>query len=666
MPERALNIGICTHDFIHLPGARDLLRTFVRALTLRKEVNLFLIMFGPEMKVERHDYTDYVTGLADRIINVPDLPRRLLQKAESMVWRQRSEGGGKEESYYVEEARKHIGDLVDSCAVVRADHVFDIVKVARTYEIDVFIPMTVGVHGVPFVSYLYDCQHKYFPQYFSEADVAARNKHFRDIIDASKSLIVASADTKKDIQKFFKVGDCKIFDLPCYPNVDEEALESAPHLLEKYKLPPRYFMCSNQFWVHKSLETTLHALGKLVDQGEADMQIVYTGQMEDVRVPGYIDSLMDLVRILGLERHTQFLGYIPKRDQMEIMKNCIAMIQPTLFEGGAGGGSVLAATALGVRSIVSDIPVNLELPGQEGFLEFFTAGDSDSLAQMMRKFWYSPPYSRPDNSVLIESQAANQKRFSDRLYDAISNAIPLKFSIITVCKNAEKYIEQTLWSVLDQSYRNFEIIVIDGESTDRTLDILKAYDAAGDIRLYSGKDGGIYFAMNKGLKHVTGDIVFFLNSGDFLADSEVLGGIHAAFKGDPDTTCVIGNTQFRDEAGNNTRFLDNRSFVTDRQKYRNNSQCHQVTFYKKELFDKYGDYDTSFRVYGDQEFHARVFAKENEKMTYVPITVVSYLQGGFSDQMLQTGVNAAEKRRIEQMYFEPPWVNPVERLSEAE
>ena len=89
-----------------------------------------------------------------------------------------------------------------------------------------------------------------------------------------------------------------------------------------------------------------------------------------------------------------------------------------------------------------------------------------------------------------------------------------KISIITVVKNSEKTIERTIKSVIDQTYRNFEYIIIDGGSTDNTLKILQSYKTKIDI-LVSGKDDGIWDAMNKSLQYVSGDIVGFLNSGDF-------------------------------------------------------------------------------------------------------------------------------------------------------
>ena len=97
----------------------------------------------------------------------------------------------------------------------------------------------------------------------------------------------------------------------------------------------------------------------------------------------------------------------------------------------------------------------------------------------------------------------------------------LKISIITVCLNSENYIEKTILSVLAQSYTNIEYIVIDGNSSDNTYNIINKYRTEIDITI-SEKDAGIYDAMNKGITLSTGDIIYFLNSGDLLYNNTTI------------------------------------------------------------------------------------------------------------------------------------------------
>jgi glycosyltransferase involved in cell wall biosynthesis len=91
--------------------------------------------------------------------------------------------------------------------------------------------------------------------------------------------------------------------------------------------------------------------------------------------------LQELILELNLNDRIKILGYIPKSDQLQILKNCIAIIQPTLFEGGPGGGAVYESVAYGIPSIVSDIPVNKEIDDES--VTFFITGSSEDLASKM-------------------------------------------------------------------------------------------------------------------------------------------------------------------------------------------------------------------------------------------------------------------------------------------
>ncbi|HAN79009.1 MAG TPA: glycosyl transferase [Bacteroidales bacterium] len=127
------------------------------------------------------------------------------------------------------------------------------------------------------------------------------------------------------------------------------------------------------------------------------------------------------------------------------------------------------------------------------------------------------------------------------------NSLQPKVSIITVVYNSEIYIERTLKSILNQTFTNFEYLVIDGKSTDKTLDIVKSYSQLNPIIL-SEKDNGLYDAMNKGLKLATGEFVWFMNSGDEIASSDTLAQIFAietANKAD----LIYGETLITDQQG---------------------------------------------------------------------------------------------------------------------
>src|SRR5262249_24896424 len=138
---------------------------------------------------------------------------------------------------------------------------------------------------------------------------------------------------------------------------------------EKYGVPQDYFLCSNQFWQHKNHGVVIDALA-LARAAGRPIDMVFTGPMSDYRAPNYVPDLLSRVRDVGVESNCRFLGLIPKLDQIAIMRSAVAVVQPTLFEGGPGGGAVYDAIAIDCPVIVSDIPVNREI---EGYVDSFFA-----------------------------------------------------------------------------------------------------------------------------------------------------------------------------------------------------------------------------------------------------------------------------------------------------
>jgi len=186
-------------------------------------------------------------------------------------------------------------------------------------------------------------------------------------------------------------------------------------------LPERYFIISNQFWIHKSHITAFEALSKLKSKAGIDnIDIVCTGKTEDYRFPNYFNELKRKIVDLGLADRIHLLGYLAKKDQIHIMRNAIAVLQPTLFEGGPGGGSVYDAVAVGVPAIVSDIQINLEI--NEDNILFFKAGSADDMAAKMIEVlnWNRV---KPDKALLINKGRSRTEILGDKLLEAVSFAI---------------------------------------------------------------------------------------------------------------------------------------------------------------------------------------------------------------------------------------------------
>lgn len=177
-------------------------------------------------------------------------------------------------------------------------------------------------------------------------------------------------------------------------------------------------------------------------------------------------------------------------------------------------------------------------------------------------------------------------------------------SIITVVYNGEKYLGDTIQSIINQSYENIEYIIIDGGSTDGTIDIIKKYEDKIDYWI-SEKDNGIYDAMNKGIKQSKGEIIGIVNADDFLFLDTVEKIVKKYNTEKFDYT--YSSLDYIDEKGN---VLDQiASIGIDNFKYKifkHMPFLHPTMFIRKKVYDEIGLYDTSFKIAADYDFVLRI------------------------------------------------------------
>jgi glycosyltransferase involved in cell wall biosynthesis len=274
---------------------------------------------------------------------------------------------------------------------------------------------------LPWIGYIYDFQHKYYPHYFDDETCRHRDIFFTSILNSARSVLVNSRSVEQDISTFYPGNPCKVFAMPFAPSPSTCWLEETKEDLRcKYKIPENYFIISNQFWVHKSHETAFEALSILHEKTGPEVHLVCTGNTEDHRFPRYLAELQAKIAEWQVADHVHFLGHISKLDQIQIMKKSIGVIQPTLFEGGPGGGSVSDAVALGVPAIVSDIPINLEIKDKPVW--FFAAGTAEDLADKMEELIRQPSV-RPSSEILIERGIERAERLGDALLEAIEYVV---------------------------------------------------------------------------------------------------------------------------------------------------------------------------------------------------------------------------------------------------
>jgi glycosyltransferase involved in cell wall biosynthesis len=199
----------------------------------------------------------------------------------------------------------------------------------------------------------------------------------------------------------------------------------------------------------------------------------------------------------------------------------------------------------------------------------------------------------------------------------------MKISIITVCFNAEKTIEQTIKSVLSQTYANIEYIIVDGKSTDSTLKIVGKYKKKIS-KIVSEKDKGLYDAMNKGVKVAKGDIIYFLNADDVLIGKNVIREVMGEFEKDVDL--VFGDVEFYYPNENKTIRISRNASIND---LKNGFMIpHQGSFVKKEFLIKH-PFNLKYKSSSDFDFFCN-FLKEKPRIKKINKIISRMIVGGVS------------------------------------
>ena len=212
----------------------------------------------------------------------------------------------------------------------------------------------------------------------------------------------------------------------------------------------------------------------------------------------------------------------------------------------------------------------------------------------------------------------------------------MKISIITVCYNSEKTIMDTIDSVLLQDYPDIEYIIIDGLSNDNTSNIINQY--RGSIaKVISEPDNGIYDAMNKGIKHATGDVIGILNSDDFFENSFVISDVVNHFNSNPQADFIIGDVVYvkRLEREKITRFYSSRKFKPFKLRF-GWMPPHAATFIKKEVYDSIGRYSLGFKISADYELFVRMLLVHKLVYSRIDQVLVRMRTGGVSSAGLKS------------------------------
>jgi len=211
----------------------------------------------------------------------------------------------------------------------------------------------------------------------------------------------------------------------------------------------------------------------------------------------------------------------------------------------------------------------------------------------------------------------------------------MRISIITVVLNNNKYIESCINSVLNQTYDNKEYIVIDGGSTDGSVDIIEKNSDKID-KWISEPDKGIYDAMNKGIKMSTGEIIGILNSDDYYESNNVISTVVKEFQ-DKNVDSVFADLVFvkRDDLQRIIRYYKSSNFSTNKFSY-GWMPAHPTFFVKRHCYDRYGLFKTDYRIAADYELLVRFLAKHKISFSYIPQIVIKMRTGGVSTKSIKS------------------------------
>ncbi|KQN32543.1 hypothetical protein ASE92_18275 [Pedobacter sp. Leaf41] len=244
----------------------------------------------------------------------------------------------------------------------------------------------------------------------------------------------------------------------------------------------------------------------------------------------------------------------------------------------------------------------------------------------------------------------------------------MKISIITVVYNAEPYIKDCIESVINQSYQPIEYIIIDGGSTDQTLNIIEKYKQ-NVTHLVSEKDQGLYDAINKGIKLASGGVIGLLNADDMLVGSHVVAEIAKAFAAQPDIQAVYGDLNYvtADKRKVVRQWRSQQADLKDLEK--GWMPAHPTLYLKRELFKSYGNYALDMGTAADYDLILRFFHTYKLKAIYLPLLMVNMRTGGVSNRNASSLLHALKndyKALLRNKIPNPIWVLLRKKLSKLE
>lgn len=272
------------------------------------------------------------------------------------------------------------------------------------------------------IGWITDFQHLHLPEFFSDNERGQRSALFRRIARECDRVLISSKTAQNDLAEFAPEAVEKSRVLHFIPAVNLTNSQMPIKELEnKYSFKSPYFYLPNQFWRHKNHKIVIEALALLKNEG-VPVTVLATGNTEDYRHPSHFPELMAEVKRLDLADSFKVLGVVPYGDLLSLMRNSLAVINPSLFEGWSS--TVEEAKALGVAVLLSDLPVHREQDPSRGL--FFNPANPADLASKMRSFMASPETGNVSQVLHNESYLSDRLAFAQEYQNIVVSLMRLE------------------------------------------------------------------------------------------------------------------------------------------------------------------------------------------------------------------------------------------------
>jgi len=250
------------------------------------------------------------------------------------------------------------------------------------------------------IGWVPDFQHLHLPEMFTTAEIARRNKSYAKIADRCDAVVLSSMDACNDFRGFAPAhaNKARILHFVAQPDMRSSQEVNRDTIENKFNFRGKFFYLPNQFWKHKNHMVVFEAVRLLKQQGR-QVTLLCSGHMDDYRNRGHVAQLVEFVNKNNLREQIRLLGMIDFRDLTWLMRNCIAIVNPSLFEGWST--TVEEAKSIGKGMLLSDLPVHREQNPPRSV--YFDPHDPDRLAGLLWEAWNS---SEGGPDVELEARAA--------------------------------------------------------------------------------------------------------------------------------------------------------------------------------------------------------------------------------------------------------------------